>query len=53
LIALAAKKVHGRTVASNRELERERVMLDVIFIAATALFFAVGIFYVRGCERLK
>jgi hypothetical protein len=28
-------------------------MLDVIFIAATALFFAVGIFYVRGCERLK
>ena len=31
----------------------ERVMLDVIFIAATALFFAVGILYVRGCERLK
>jgi hypothetical protein len=28
-------------------------MLDTIFIAATALFFAVGIFYVRGCERLK
>jgi len=28
-------------------------MLDIIFIAATALFFAVGIFYVRGCERLK
>jgi hypothetical protein len=31
----------------------KRVMLDIIFIAATALFFAIGIFYVRGCERLK
>jgi hypothetical protein len=31
----------------------ERIMLDAIFIAATALFFTVGIFYVRGCERLK
>jgi hypothetical protein len=29
------------------------MMLDIIFIAATALFFALGIFYVRGCERLK
>ena len=29
------------------------MMLDVIFIAATALFFALGIFYIRGCERLK
>jgi hypothetical protein len=29
------------------------MMLDTIFIAATALFFAAGIFYVRGCERLK
>jgi len=28
-------------------------MLDVIFIAATAVFFAIGILYVRGCERLK
>jgi len=28
-------------------------MLDFIFIAATALFFVVGILYVRGCERLK
>jgi len=28
-------------------------MLDIVFIAATALFFVVGIFYVRGCERLK
>jgi hypothetical protein len=29
------------------------MMLDAIFIAATVLFFALGIFYVRGCERLK
>jgi len=29
------------------------MMLDIVFLAATAVFFAVGIFYVRGCERLK
>jgi hypothetical protein len=29
------------------------MILDIIFIAATALFFALGILYVRGCERLK
>jgi hypothetical protein len=28
-------------------------MLDIVFIAATALFFTLGVFYVRGCERLK
>jgi len=49
----AARKDRGRTVASILELERERFMLDIIFIAATALFFAVGVLYVRGCERLK
>jgi hypothetical protein len=27
-------------------------MLDTIFVAATALFFALAIFYVGGCERL-
>ncbi len=36
-----------------REAEVEEAMLDIIFIVATALFFAVGILYVRGCERLK
>jgi len=45
----AAKNMKVRT----EEVERERVMLDMIFIAATALFFTIGIFYVRGCERLK
>ena len=28
-------------------------MLDILFIAATAAFFAAAILYVRGCERLK
>jgi hypothetical protein len=28
-------------------------MMDIIFIVVTALFFAVAILYVRGCERLK
>jgi hypothetical protein len=28
-------------------------MLDAIFIAVTALFFALAIFYVRGCELLE
>ena len=28
-------------------------MLDIVFIVATVLFFALGILYVRGCERLK
>jgi hypothetical protein len=27
-------------------------MLDIIFLAATALFVCVAILYVRGCERL-
>ena len=27
-------------------------MMDVIFILATALFFALAILYVRGCELL-
>jgi len=26
---------------------------DLIFIAATALIFAIAVLYVRGCERLK
>jgi hypothetical protein len=28
-------------------------MLDVIFVAATAVFFAVAIVYVRACEGLR
>jgi hypothetical protein len=47
------RKDYGRAAGSNQQVERVRAMLDIIFIAATALFFAVGVLYVRGCERLK
>jgi len=29
------------------------MMLDLIFIAATVLFFLIAIAYVRGCEKLR
>ena len=28
-------------------------MLDIVFIATTALFFAIAVLYVHACERLK
>jgi len=28
-------------------------MTDVIFVMCTILFFALGILYLKGCERLK
>jgi len=28
-------------------------MLDIVFMAATALFVVVAILYVRGCEKLR
>jgi len=28
-------------------------MLDLIFIAATIVFFLIAIAYVRGCEKLQ
>jgi hypothetical protein len=44
----------GRPVfAASFDLRRQRNMLDIIFIAATVSFFALGVVYVRGCERLK
>jgi len=30
-----------------------RTMLDLIFIAATVLFFLIAVAYVRGCEKLR
>jgi len=27
-------------------------MLDVLFLASTAVFFLLGLAYVRGCDRL-
>jgi hypothetical protein len=29
------------------------MMLDIVFIAATALFVGIAILYVRACERLR
>jgi len=28
-------------------------MLDIVFIAATVLFFAVSILYIGACDRLR
>ena len=50
LATTAGKELAEQQYARSGEVE---VMLDVIFIAASALFFTVGVFYVRGCERLK
>jgi hypothetical protein len=32
---------------------RRRIVLDIVFIAATVLFVVVAVLYVRGCELLK
>jgi hypothetical protein len=32
---------------------REILMRDIAFVLVTALFFVLGILYLRGCERLK
>lgn len=32
---------------------RISIMLDLIFIAATVLFFGLAVAYVRACERLQ
>jgi hypothetical protein len=40
--------VHG-----ERDSRSEAPMADLIFLAATAAFFALSVLYVLGCERLK
>jgi len=57
--------VHPRTGAADsrgeacigkretRGVARERFMQDVIYIAASVLFFVVAIAYVEFCDRLK
>lgn len=42
----------GAFAHQHRVVEGNLVQ-DFIFIATTALIFAVAILYVRGCERLK
>jgi len=44
---------NGLGTSGIKQRGERQLMLDIVFIAATALFFAVGVFYVRGCERLK
>jgi hypothetical protein len=34
-------------------LVREPGMSDIIFVLITIAFFALGILYLKGCERLK
>jgi len=50
---MAGAAANGRGTCQMKCKEEGHIMLDIIFIAATALFFMLGIFYVRGCERLK
>jgi hypothetical protein len=35
------------------DVGQEQVMSDVVFIVGTVLFFALGILYLQGCQRLK
>ena len=32
---------------------RHRLMLDLLFVLMTLVFFLVGIAYITGCDRLK
>jgi hypothetical protein len=59
---LALTLIAGAEAVSKRPLTHKgawspaalrSAMLDLIFVAATALFFAAGILYVHACERLK
>jgi hypothetical protein len=34
-------------------LLEEHIVADLTFILATVVFFAVAVFYLRGCQRLK
>jgi hypothetical protein len=34
-------------------LSEGKAMLDLVFVVATVLFFALSILYVHSCERLK
>ena len=51
------KAGHGNVWVDDRRRNIQEtarfVMLDVIFVAATIVFFGVAVLYVRGCERLK
>ena len=42
----------GAMVGSTLTFNRRSIMLDVVFLAATAVLFAGCALLVRGCERL-
>ena len=43
---------HRRHLGVRHE-ERDVVMLDIVFLAVTLLFFVVAAAYVSACERMK
>jgi hypothetical protein len=55
MVGVRSRPRRANRFAINSDVRNEgnNTMLDVIFIAATVLFFAAGILYVRACERLK
>lgn len=42
----------SRAVALPLQPAAGRCPMDFLFVAATAVFFAVSLAYVRGCDRL-
>lgn len=53
-----ARESRGRRRANNRSESHHRMggfaqMWDIIFLAATTLFFLLAILYVGGCEHLR
>jgi hypothetical protein len=40
-------------VPSRGRIAKESLVADVVFTLVTAMFFAIAILYLRGCERLK
>jgi succinate-acetate transporter protein len=32
---------------------KEKLMLDLLFVTLTIVFFLIALAYVRGCERLQ
>lgn len=41
-----------RRGAGSRELKKEQIMLDLVYIVIVLAFFAVAAAYTRGCDRL-
>jgi hypothetical protein len=37
----------------SHEHEKDEVMLDIVFVVLTLLFFIVAAAYISGCERIQ